>query len=79
MLAALVDTGALWRVIAYSLAGGVGVTIVFSLGIVGIARYDEVRRTGRGGAAFAYAALAVVALLVVVAAVVEAIIIMTSK
>jgi hypothetical protein len=77
--ATLIDTHALWRVIVYSLVAGVGVTIIFSLGIVGIARFDEIRRTGRGGPAVAYAALAVLAGVVVVAAVVEAIVVMTSK
>jgi hypothetical protein len=78
-LAALIDTGALWRVVVYSLVAGVGVTFVFSLAIVGIARFDEHRRSGHGAAAFGYAALALIAALVVIGAVVEAIVVMTSK
>ncbi|MFL5893955.1 MAG: hypothetical protein ACJ76Z_02435 [Thermoleophilaceae bacterium] len=78
-LASLVDTHALWRVIVYALVGGVGVTGVFSVAIVGVARFDEIRRTERGGSAIAYAALAVLAAIVVVAVVVEAIVVMTKK
>lgn len=78
-LGALVDAGALWRVVVYSVVAGVGVTVVFSLGIVGVARFDELRRSGRGGPAFAYAAMAAIAGIVVVGVVVEAIVIMTNK
>jgi hypothetical protein len=78
-LAAIVDTHALWRVIVYSLVAGVGVTVVFSLGIVGVARFDELRHAGRGRAALGYAALAVVAGVIVVGAAIEAIVLMTSK
>ena len=46
-LATVVDVHALWRVIVYSLIAGVGVTIVFSFGIVGLTRFDEVRRGQR--------------------------------
>ena len=79
MLASLVDTHALIRVILYALVAGVGVTGVFSFGIVGVARYDEIRRRGGGGSAAAYMALAVIAAVIVVVVVVEAIIVMTKK
>jgi hypothetical protein len=79
ILASLVDASALWRVIAYSLVAGVGMTAVFSFGIVGLTRFDEARHGRRSGSGFGYALLAAVCSLIVVVVVVEAIIIMTRK
>ena len=77
MLAALVDTGALAKVIAYALVITVGLSAVFSFGIVGMTRFDERRQQGGGG--YGYALLALVCGLIVVAVLVEAIVIMASK
>jgi hypothetical protein len=77
MLATLVDWGALGKVVLYSSVAAVGVTGVFSFGIVGLTRFDERRRDGGGGAG--YAALALVCGLIVTAVVIEAIVIMTKK
>jgi hypothetical protein len=79
VLATLVDTDALLKVAFYALAGGLGLTVVFSFGIVGVAKADDLRREGKSQAAAAYIALAVVSAILVVAGVVQAIIIMTSK
>lgn len=79
LLASIVDAHVLWRVIVYSLVAGVGVTVVFSFGIVGLTRFDEVRRGDRAGSAVAYATLAAVSALVVIVVVVEAIVIMAKK
>lgn len=78
-LGTIVDTHALFKVVVWSLATGVGLTFVFSLGIVGVARADDMRRAGNNGAATGYVVLAVVSGLVVLAAVVEAIVVMTTK
>ena len=78
-LAAIVDAHALWRVIVYALVAGVGVTGVFSFGIVGLTRFDEIRRGTRSGPAFAYALLAGLAALVVLGVATEAIIVMIRK
>jgi hypothetical protein len=78
MLAALVDTGALAKVILYSLITTLGMTIVFSFGIVGMTRYDERRRDG-SAAAYGYAVLAAVCGLIVAGVLVEAIVIMAKK
>lgn len=78
-LAAIADTDSLLQVVIWSLLAGVGLTFVFSLGIVGVARADDLRRSGRSSAATGYVILAIVAGLLVLAAVVEAIIVMTSK
>jgi hypothetical protein len=76
-LATVVDWNALGKVVVYSFVASVGVTTVFSFGIVGLARFDDRRRSGGGG--IAYAALALICALIVAAVVVEAIIIMTKK
>jgi hypothetical protein len=79
MLATLIDWGALGKVVLYASVAAVGVTMVFSFGIVGLARFDERRRGGQGAGGAGYAALALVCGLIVAAVVVEAIIIMTKK
>ena len=78
-LGAIVDTSALWHVVVYALVTGVGVTVVFSFGIVGLTRFDEIRRGTRKGSAFAYAALAALAALVVLGVATEAIVVMVRK
>ena len=63
----------------YSLAAGVGVTIAFSLAILGLTRFADMRRDGRDLEAWGFAALATVGLAVTATAVVFGIILMTSK
>jgi hypothetical protein len=77
IVASLVDWGALGKVVLYSSVAAVGVTGVFSFGIVGLTRFDERRRAGSVG--LGYAALALICGLIVTAVVIEAIIIMTKK
>jgi hypothetical protein len=74
-----VDTHLLLQVIWVSLLAGVGISALFSLVILGAARAGEARRTGDGGAAAAYAALAVVALLLFAVGVVVGVEAMISK
>jgi hypothetical protein len=75
--AALIDTGALAKVVLYSLVVTVALTAVFSFGIVGVTRFDERRHQGSGG--YGYALLALVCGLIVTAVLVGAIVIMTKK
>jgi hypothetical protein len=75
----VVDTHALVRVILYAFVAGVGVTGVFSFAIVGLTRFDEIRRGKRTGRAFPWAALATVAAIIVVGVVVEGIVVMARK
>ena len=75
----VIDWAALLDVLWVSLLGGVGVTSVFAVFILGSARAAEVRRDGHRVFAGAYATLAAVAFAVVVAAVVLGIVFMTSK
>ena len=77
--ATLVDWSALGKVVLYSFIAAVGVSTVFSFGIVGLVRFDDCRRGARSGTGIGWAALAALAGLVVAAAIVEAIIVMTSK
>jgi hypothetical protein len=69
MVAFAVDTGALWQLIWVSLVAGVGISALFSLAIVGSARAADARRSGQGGAAAGWAALAALALLLFAAGV----------
>ena len=79
MLATLIEWDALLQVIWASLAATVGVTLAFSLAIVGGTGFAESRRNGRPITAVAFGVLAAVALLACVAAVVLGIALMISK
>jgi hypothetical protein len=79
MLATVVDTGALLKTIAAAFVGGVGVTLIFSLAILGATRFAELNRDGRPVAAASFGALAIVALAAAAAAVTIGIIAMTKK
>jgi hypothetical protein len=79
MIATIVDTGALAKMIYASLLAGVGVAAVFSLTIYGVTRSTEKRRAGQGGVAAAFAALALVALIASLAAVVYGVYLVAHK
>ena len=79
MLATVVDTQALLKTVVAALIAGVGVTVVFSVAILGAARFADLSRDGRMAAAVAFAVLAIVALAAAAAAVTIGIIVMTSK
>jgi hypothetical protein len=78
MLAA-VNVGDLVEVVWVSLVAGVGVTLTFSLVVLGSGRSAEARRTGRETAAIGYATLAAMAFLVFVVGLVLGVQIMLSK
>jgi hypothetical protein len=79
MLATIVDTEALWETVVGAAAAGIGTTFVFSLGILGVARFAELNREGRTFEAAFFGALALLGLLATAAAVVFGVIVMTSK
>ena len=79
MPATIVDTEALLKTIGAAFAAGVGVTLVFSLAILGAARFAELSRDGRPLAAASFGALAVVALAAAAVTVTIGIIVMTEK
>ncbi len=78
-LAAIVDGGVLWRLVVAALGGGIGVTLAFSLVILGSTRSLELRRDGRMVGAGAFALLAAVALLAVAVGVVYGVSLLAQK
>ena len=75
----VVDWGAVLDVIWTSLLAGVGVTAIFSIGILAASRTGDLRRGGNAGTATAYAVLALLAFAAVTAAMVFGIVVMTQK
>ncbi len=70
MRLALVDAGALLKMLWASLLASTSVALVFSLVVFGATRASDLRRASRGGAATALAVMAIVALAVSIAIVV---------
>jgi hypothetical protein len=62
-----------------TLAGGIGVTVAFSVAVLGVARFSDMRRMGHSGASAAYGALAAAAVLVALAIVALGLVLVTSK
>ena len=62
-----------------ALVGGLIVTIAFSFVILGVTRFEDLRRVGRRGAATAYATLSLLAALAATGTVVYGLILVTSK
>lgn len=63
MIPAAINTHALVKMAYSSVLAGVGVAVVFSIAILGVARSSERRREHRTAAAAAYTALAAAGLL----------------
>lgn len=78
-MAVVVETKELLQTVVASLVAGVGVTVVFSVAIWGVARFADLSRNERPLAAGAAAALAGLAVLTTAAAVVFGIVVMTRK
>jgi len=76
-MAVVVETKELLQTVVASLIGGVGVTVVFSVAIWGVARFADLSRSERPLAAGAAATLAGLALAATLAAVVFGIVVMT--
>jgi len=79
MLGQIVDVESLLKVIGASFAGAVGITVAFSLAIVGATRMIDNRRDSRGIEAGAYGALMIIGLVVSGAGVAFGVIVMTTK
>jgi hypothetical protein len=58
MIIAKIDTTGLGEVVLYSLIAGVGVTVVFALGVYGATRSTDMRRVGRNAIATVYGVVA---------------------
>jgi hypothetical protein len=78
-MAVVVETKQLLETVVASLFAGVGVTVVFSVAIWGVARFADLSRNERPLAAGAAAALAGLAMLATLAAVAFGIVVMTRK
>jgi 1-deoxy-D-xylulose 5-phosphate reductoisomerase len=76
---AIVDWAALGEVVLASFVAGVGVTLAFSLAIVGATRFADMTRNQRMPEAVFYAIVGALGLAVTLAALVAGIIVMTSK
>ena len=79
VLAQIVDWEALRDVVIASLIAGVGVTLCFSLAILGATRFADMRRDERPLEAGFYALLGLFGLAASLAGIAFAIIVMTSK
>jgi hypothetical protein len=79
MLAAIVETTTLGKVVAYSLLTGVGLAAVFSLGVSGAAGLIDALRERRTAAVIAWGTLAGICALVTLGAIVFGIVVMSTK
>lgn len=77
--AEIVETKELVQTVVYAFVAGVGVTVIFSVAIWGVARFVDLSQEERPVAAGAAAGVAGLALLAVVAAVVIGVVVMTGK
>jgi len=77
--AEIVETKELVQTVVYAFVAGVGVTVIFSVAIWGVARFVDLSQEERPVAAGAAAGVAGLALLAVVAAVVIGVVAMTGK
>jgi fumarate reductase subunit D len=78
-VAVVVETKELVQTVIASVVAGVGITVVFSFGIWGAARFADLSREERRLAAAAAATLAGLAAIVTVLAVVFGVVVMTSN
>ncbi|HEY7949397.1 MAG TPA: hypothetical protein VID51_01025 [Solirubrobacterales bacterium] len=78
-MAVVVETKELLQTVVASLVAGVGITVVFSVAIWGVARFADLSRNERTLAAGGAAVLAGLAVLVTLAAVAFGIVVMSSS
>jgi hypothetical protein len=79
MIATIVETDVLAETVVAAFVAGVGTTLVFSLAILGVARFGEAAREGRALESFLYGALAVFGTLATAGAAVLGVIVMAAK
>ena len=79
MIIGAIDTGALVKMLYSSLLAGIGVSVIFSVAVLGATRSADMRRLKRGSAAVAYATLAILGLLITTGVVVYGLILLTRK
>jgi hypothetical protein len=79
VIATIVDVDALWETVLGATVAGIGTTFVFSLAILGAARFAQANRDGKALEAGLYGALALIGLAATGAAIVIGVVVMTSK
>lgn len=79
MMAAIVETAQLAKVVLYSLLAGVGISAAFGLGVSGAAGFMDALREHRTTAALAWGSVVTVCVAVAVSAIVFGIVVMTTK
>ena len=79
MTATIVDWHAIWQTVWTAAAAGIGVTLVFSLAVVGVTRSSDRRRRDDATGAALFGLLALVALGATLAAVAYAITLIATK
>jgi hypothetical protein len=79
MIATIVEGEALLETVIASVVAGIGVTVVFSVAILGVSRFIDYSQAERPRAAGAAAAVATLGLLATLAVVVVGMLVMTSK
>lgn len=77
--AEIVDVGALWKTIVAAIVAGVGITLAFSLALLGYVRASDAHGERRGGITVAWALVAAVGLAACIAGIVLGLIVMTDK
>jgi hypothetical protein len=78
-MAVVVETKELLETVVASVVAGVGITVIFSVAIWGVARFADLSRNERPVAAAAAATLAALAGLATLAAVAFGLVVMSSK
>jgi hypothetical protein len=79
IVAKIIDGHAAWQAVWTATVSGVGVTIVFSLAVLGATRSTDLRRDDRPGQAALFGVLALIALAATLASIVYAITLITTK
>jgi hypothetical protein len=77
--AEIINWNAAWQAVWTAAVAGVGVTVVFSVAVLGATRTDDCRRAQRPGLAAVYGAVALAAIAATLGAVVFAITVITTK
>ena len=79
MIASILDAGTLGKVVLYSLLAGVGVCVVFAIGVSSAVSLADALREGRTAAGLAWGAAAAACLIAALGAIVLGIVVMATK
>jgi hypothetical protein len=79
IVAKIIDGHAAWQAVWTAAVSGIGVTVVFSLAVLGATRSTDLRRDDRPAESVLFALLAVAGLAATIGAVVYAITLITTK